>query len=329
MMMKMLMRWSLSGTLACLAWGALHSSAESRDFPARQVSLVVPFAAGGAVDIAARVLGNELAKHWGQPVIVENRPGGSTTIAAKQVAQAAPDSYTLLFTLGDTFAVVPHLAQHRSFQPLKELLPINLPAKIVNAIVVTPSIPARTLPALIDYARARPGVLRYGSAGVGSNIHLTMETLKASAKLDIQHVPYRGLAPALTATLADEVQMTVAGYSARELIDGGRIVPVAIAAQERMPAFPNVATTAEYGFGKVDSSSWLVIAAPASTPAAILQSINEDLARALNEPELRKQITERYGHVVTDVSGSAAVEQLKRLSQESEQIVRLVGLDKE
>jgi tripartite-type tricarboxylate transporter receptor subunit TctC len=306
----------------------LPSAALARDFPVRQVQIVVPFAAGGAVDVAARLFAAKLAIYWGQPVIVENRPGGSTTIAAKQVAQANPDGYSLLFTLGDTFAVVPHLAQHRTFQPMNDLVPINLVAKIVNAIVVNPSLPP-TLPAIIEYARAHPTELRYGSAGLGSNIHLTMEMLKSTAKIEIQHVPYRGLAPALTATVANEVQMTVAGHSARALIEGGRVRAVAIAAAERMPAFPTVPTTGELGFGKVDSSSWLVMAAPAKTPAAVLKVINEDLSRALNDPEFRKQLVERYGHVATNVGGAAAVEQLNRLTRTGAEAVRISGADKE
>jgi tripartite-type tricarboxylate transporter receptor subunit TctC len=308
---------------------ALPPRPMARDFPTRQVQLVVPFAAGGAVDAAARLFALKLTADWGHPVIVENRPGGSTTIAAKQVAQANPDGYTLLFTLGDTFAVVPYLAQHRAFQPMNDLVPINLVAKIVNAIVVNPSLPVDTLPSLIEYARAHPSALRYGSAGLGSNMHLTMETLKAAAKIEIQHVPYRGSAPAVTATVANEVQITVAGHQARDLVESGRLKAIAIAAQERMPAFPNVPTTGEVGYGKVDSSSYLVVATPIKTPPAVIKTINEDLSRVLNEPEFRKQLTETYGHVITNIGGAAAVGELERLAKESAETVHIAGADKE
>ena len=277
----------------------LSPGAVARDFPARQVQLVVPFAAGGAVDTAARLFALQLTAAWGQTVIVENRPGGSTTIASKQVAQANPDGYTLLFTLGDTFAVVPYLAQHRAFQPMNELVPINLAAKIVNAIVVNPSLPVETLPSLIAYARAHPTELRYGSAGLGSNMHLTIETLKAAANIEIRHVPYRGSAPAVTATVANEVQITVAGHQARDLVESGRLRAIAITAQDRMPAFPNVPTTGEVGYGKVDSSSYL--AAPIKTASGMVKTINEDLSRILDEPEFRKQLTETYGNVITNI----------------------------
>src|SRR5262249_12604055 len=277
----------------------LSPGAVARDFPARQVQLVVPFAAGGAVDTAGRVFSLPATGAWGQTVIVENRPGGSTTIAVKQVAQANPDGYTLLFTLGDTFAVVPYLAQHRAFQPMNELVPINLAAKIVNAIVVNPSLTVETLPSLIAYARAHPTELRYGSAGLGGNMHLTIETLKAAANIEIQHVPYRGSAPAVTATVANEVQITVAGHQARDLVESGRLRAIAIAAQDRMPAFPNVPTTGEVGYGKVDSSSYL--AAPIKTASGMVKTINEDLSRILDEPEFRKQLTETYGNVITNI----------------------------
>jgi tripartite-type tricarboxylate transporter receptor subunit TctC len=316
--------------LVLLAVGAaLPSHVMARDFPARQVQLVVPYAAGGAVDTAARLFAFKLAAYWGQPVIVENRPGGSTTIAVKQVAQANPDGYTLLFALGDTFGVVPHLAQHRAFQPMNDLVPINLVAKIVNAIIVNPSLPIETLPSLVEYARARPTALRYGSAGIGSNVHLTMETLKSVAKVDIQHVPYRGSAPAVTATVANEVQVTVAGHTARDLIDSGRLRAIAIAAQERMPAFPNVPTTGEVGYGQVDSSSYLIVAAPIKTPPAVVKTINEDFSRILNEPEFRKQVTETYGHVIANIGGPAAIQELERFAQASAETVRMAGADKE
>jgi tripartite-type tricarboxylate transporter receptor subunit TctC len=288
----------------------------------------VPYAAGGAVDTAARLFALKLAADWGQTVIVENRPGGSTTIAAKQVAQASPDGYTLLFALCDTFGVVPHLAHHRAFQPMNDLVPINLVAKIVNAIIVNPSLPIDTLPSLVEYARARPTALRYGSAGLGSNVHLTMETLKSVAKVEIQHVPYRGSAPAVTATVANEVQVTVAGHTARDLIDSGRLRAIAIAAQERMPAFPNVPTTGEVGYGKVDSSSYLIVAAPIKTPPAVVTTINEDLSRILNEPGFRKQLTETYGHVTTNIGGPAAIQELERFAQASAETVRISGADK-
>jgi tripartite-type tricarboxylate transporter receptor subunit TctC len=301
----------------------------ARDFPTRTVEFLVPFAAGGAVDGAARLFAAKLSTYWQQPVVVENRPGGSTTIASKQVGQARPDGHSLLFTLGDTFTVVPFLAQHRTFKPFEDLVPINLPAKIINAIVVNPGLPVKDLAGLIAYARQHPKELRYGSAGVGSNVHLTMEMLKAAAGIEIQHIPYRGSGPAVTATLANDVQITVAGYAARALIEGGKLRAIATAAAERLGAFPDIPTTIELGYPKVDSSSWFVVAAPTKTPPAILKAIDTDLGRALNDPELRRQITESYGHVITNIPEPAAIQWLRDSARTSAEAVHIAGADRE
>jgi tripartite-type tricarboxylate transporter receptor subunit TctC len=306
-----------------------RASVAASDFPNRQVQVVVPFTPGATVDIAARIFAQKMATYWGQPVIVDNRPGASTTLAARFVSQAAPDGYTLLFSLNETFTVVPHLAQHRTFQPMTDLAPIHLLATLMNAIVIHPSLPVTTLPALIDYARANPGILRYSSPGHGSNVHLAMEMLKSLAKIDIQHVPYRGLAPATTAVLTNEVQIGQAGYSARELIDGGRLRAIAIAGGERLPAFANVPTTAEVGYAKVDSSTLLMFSAPAKTPKETLDKINNDLSRALNEPEMRKHLVEARGLAIANIGMTAAPTELKRRFQEGAEMVRVSGADRE
>jgi tripartite-type tricarboxylate transporter receptor subunit TctC len=293
------------------------------------VKFIVPFAAGGAVDGAARLFAERLSTYWQQPVIVENQPGASTTIASKQVAQTRPDGHNILFTLGDTFTVVPFLAQHRSFAPFDDLIPISLPAKIVNAIVVNPELPVKDPAGLIAYARQHPKDLRYGSAGVGSNVHLTMEMLNAAAGITIQHIPYRGSGPAVTATLANEVQITVAGYAARALIESGKLRAIAIAGPERMEAFPDIPTTTELGYAKVDSSSWFVLAAPAKTPSAILKTINDDVKSVLTDPQFRKRITEGYGHVITDVAGPEAAQKLRAAARISAEAVHIAGADRE
>jgi tripartite-type tricarboxylate transporter receptor subunit TctC len=275
------------------------------------------------------VFAAKLSEFWGQPVIVENRPGASTTLASRYVAQGTPDGYNMLFTLLETFTVVPHLAAHRNFQPMSELAPINLLAKLVNAIVVNPSLPVDTLHALVEYARANPTALRYGSPGRGSNIQLSLEMLKSQAKIDIQHVAYRGIAPALTAAITNEVQITQAGYSARDLIEGGKLKAIAIAGTERLQAFSKIPTTGEFGYPKVDSSSWLMMAAPAKTPKATLDTINKDLSRVLNDPEIRKQLIEARGLVITDSSGPTMLEQIGRSFQQMAEAVKVSGSDKE
>jgi len=172
----------------------------------RLARIIVPFAPGAAVDVVGRMLAGALSAQWGRTVIVENRPGGRTLIAAEAVAHSEPDGDTLLLCLDDTFTIVPHLSNHAPLDPNKELVPINLVGTITMAMVVNPSLPVDSLPALIAYARANPSAVSYGSSGSGSLSHLAMEMLKAQAKIDMVHVPYRGLAPATTAVIAGEVQ---------------------------------------------------------------------------------------------------------------------------
>jgi tripartite-type tricarboxylate transporter receptor subunit TctC len=308
---------------------ALPSPAIAVDFPTRQVQIVVPYTPGAMVDIAARTFATKLSSYWGQPVIVDNRPGAGSTLGARLVAQAQPDGYTLLFSINETFTVVPHLATHRSFQPLSDLTPINLLATLTNAIVVNPSLPVTTLPELIAHAKANPGALRYGSPGHGSNVHLAMEMLKSLAKIDIQHVPYRGLAPATTAVIANEVHIGMAGYSGRELVESGRLRVIATAGPERLPAFGTVPTTAETGYSKVDSSTWLLIAAPAKTPKDILDKINSDLSRALNDPDMRRELIERRGLAIANIGRDTAMAHLERRSREDAEMVKVSGADRE
>jgi tripartite-type tricarboxylate transporter receptor subunit TctC len=307
---------------------ALLAPAVASDFPNRQVQFVVPYPPGAAVDITARTFANKLSSYWGQPVIVDNRPGAATTLAARQVAQAPADGYTLFFSLNETFTVVPHLAQHRSFRP-NELVPIHLLAVLMNAIVVNPSLPVKTLPELVSYAKANPTALRYSSPSHGTNVHLSMEMLKSLAQIEIQHVPYRGLAPATTAVLTNEVQIGQAGYSGRDLVDSGKLRAIAIAGPQRLPAFANIPTTAEVGYAKVDSSTLLMLSAPAKTPKEVLEKIDKDLARALAEPEMRKQLVEGRGLAIANIGMAAAPAELSRRFEAGGTMVRVSGADRE
>jgi tripartite-type tricarboxylate transporter receptor subunit TctC len=211
--------------------------------------IIVPFAPGAAVDVVGRMLASALSAQSGKTVIVENRPGGRTLIAAEAVARSEPDGDTLLFCLDDTFTIVPHLSRNAPFDPNKELVPINLVGTITMALTVNPSLPADSLPTLIAYARANPAAVSYASSGSGSLSHLAMEMLKAQAKINMVHVPYRGLAPAQTAVVAGEVQAGILGFgSSRSMIESGRLRAIAIASPERVAALPNVPTTGEGGY---------------------------------------------------------------------------------
>ena len=308
-----------------------HGAAFAQNGSSRPVRLIVPFDPGAAVDVVARILARGLAAQWDRPVIVENRAGGSTLLAAQLVARSDPDGDTLLFGLDDTFTIVPHLTKALPFDPNKKRVPVNLVGKLLMIMVANKDLPADTLPALIDLARASPGALNYGSSGPGSATHLGFEMLKASARIDIQHVPFRGLAPALTATASGVVQMTMIGYgTARGMIEEGtRIKPLVVASPERVAALPNLPTIGELGYPEVDSTSWLAVAAPAKASAATIARINDAIARELGGPtETRKQIEAR-DVVVTNIGPTPFAAEIARRYRVNEEAVRISGAQRD
>jgi tripartite-type tricarboxylate transporter receptor subunit TctC len=307
----------------------LPNCAIAKDFPTQNVQIVVPFTPGATVDATARIVASKLAAQWKHNVVVDNRPGAASSIGARYVAQAAPNGHTLLFTISDTFTVTPRLPNYQSFRPDEDLVPVTLLAKLVNAIVVNPAAPFDTLPAMIEFARANPGRLRYGSAGPGSNMHLAMEMLKSLAKVDIVHVPYKGISPATTATMSGEVEMTFAGYSAKGLIDAGRLKPIVIAGPDRLPAFATIPTTAELGYPRADSSTWLMLAAPVKTPKEVVDAISDAVRQVLVAPEVRKELTEGRGLIVQGMGPAESAKELSRLGREHADAVRISGADRE
>lgn len=305
-----------------LAWPI---AAPAQSFPSRPMRIVVPYAPGAAADALARLIANGLSAQWPHQVIVDNRPGGNTIIGAEIVARAEPDGHTLLFTSDDTFTIVPHLFRKLPIDPMRDLVPVNLSAKVSMIIVANPSVAANSLPALIAHAREHPGRLSYGSYGSGGSAHLAMEMLKSLAKVDILHVPYKGVAPAITAVVAGDVQIALAGYgTARGFLEAGRLKPLAVAAPERVAQLPNIPTLQELGYGEVDSTAWWGLAAPAKTPPDIVERIHEAVSRAMNSPESRKMIDAR-GLVLTDIGPKAFAERLAREYQSRAEAVRRSG----
>jgi tripartite-type tricarboxylate transporter receptor subunit TctC len=289
--------------------------------------IVVPFAPGAAVDAVARMLATTLSAQWGKSVIVENRPGARTFLAAEMVARSEPDGNTLLFCLDDTFTIVPQLIKDKRFDPNKELMPVALVGTIPMVLVVNPDLKVNTLPELIDYARANPTALSYSSSGAGSAPNLAMEMLKAQSKIQILHVPYRGLAPALTAVIAGEVQMAIVGYgSSRSMIEGGKVRPISIASPDRVPALPNIPTNSELGYPRVDATSRLTLAAPAKMAPAAIEKLSEAISRALNSAELRKQIESR-DIVVTNMGPKPFAAEIERLKGWNAEAIKISGAE--
>jgi tripartite-type tricarboxylate transporter receptor subunit TctC len=269
--------------------------AAAQSFPAKPVRIVVPYPPGGGVDGIARPIAERLAQRWAQPVLVENRAGGATIIGAEAVAKAAPDGYTLLLTTESTITSNPHIYPKLPYDPIRELTPVTQLISLPQMVVAHPSVTASSLKELVDLARAKPGSLNYGSYGSGSQPHLLFEALKSQTGITLAHVPYKGIAPAVTATLAGEVQLTMAAASvARGHIQAGRLKPLAIARRDRQGLMPDVPTLREAGFPDIDPQSWFGLFATGGTPRDIVAKIREDVVALFNDAEFRERtITQR------------------------------------
>lgn len=268
----------------------LCAAVHAQEFPGKPVRIVVPYPPGGGVDGMARPIADRLSRLWNQPVVVENKPGASTIIGSDFVAKAAPDGLTLLLTSDSSITSNPHLYPKMPFDPVKDLAPVTQLIDLFQMVVAHPSVPARTMQELVELAKARPGTLNYGSYGSGSQPNLLFEALKAQTGVNIAHIPYKGIAPALTAAVAGEVQMTLGGTAtSRGYFTAGRLKPLAIARQQRLPAMPDVPTLRESGFPDIDPRPWFGLFAPAGTPSAILEKIQKDVHAIITEPEFDKR----------------------------------------
>lgn len=289
-------RKMMSAVAAVLAVVAVQP-ALAQDFPARQVKIVVPYPAGGGVDGLARALTDRLGKIWNQTVIVENKGGAATMIGGESVARSAPDGYTLFLTSDSSITSNPFLFKKMTYDPIKELAPVTQLIDLHQMVVVNPSVPVSSLQELVAYAKANPDKLNYGSYGNGSQPHLLFATIQAKTGARIQQVPFRGIAPAITATLANDVQMTLGGAATTgSHTQAGKLKALAIGRKERLASFPNVPTLAEAGFGDADPRSWFGVFAPAGTPPAILNKISADIKKVLNEPEFKQRFIDSVGY---------------------------------
>jgi tripartite-type tricarboxylate transporter receptor subunit TctC len=291
------------------------------------VRIIVPFEPGAAVDVVARILARGLQAQWDRPVIVENRPGGSMILAAQLVANSKPDGNTLLLCLDELFTTLPQLSKNPPFDANKALVPVDQVAKILMILVANRALPADTLPQLVELARARPGTLSYGSSGPGSATNLAMEMLKHQANVDILHVPFRGLGPALAATASGTIQMTMIGYgTARGMLDGKQIKALAVISPQRVAALPDLPTAGELGYPQVDATSSLTLAAPAKVSAETISRLNEALSRELSgASEIRKQIEAR-DIVVTNIAGKALAQEIARRFRVNGEAARIAGV---
>ena len=285
----------LTRVAACLFAGMVALcvvvQAHAQAWPAKPVRLIVPFAAGGTTDVVARVLGQKLAEAWGQPVAIENRTGAGGNLGADAVAKAPADGYTLLMASGSILTVNPHMYKRMPFDAQRDLVPITNVATGPMLVVVNPAVPATNLKALIALAKARPGSLNFGSAGVGSQVQMAGENLAAAAGIDITHVPYKGEALGYNDLVAGQIQLMVGNIAgAAPFVITGKLRALAVTSATRSNMLPDVPTAAESGLPGFDNSGWFGLLAPAGTPAPVIEKIQQDTARLLDTTEMRARL---------------------------------------
>ncbi len=282
----------LAATSLALAAGLPQVASAQAAFPSRQVTLVVPFPPGGGPDLAARIIGEKLAPRLGQPVVVDNKPGAGALVGASFVAKAPADGHTLLLT-PNTMVISPHVLPPGAGGGVdvhKDLAPVIAPATTPLVLVANPSLGANNLKAALEAARKSPG-LAYGSAGNGSPMHFAGEMFKRSTKLDLMHVPYKGVAPSITASLAGEVKLLYVGLGgAVPHIKAGKLVPLAVTEARRSELLPEVPTATEQGVPGVEVNAWYGVFAPAATPAATIARINREINEVIKMPEVREKL---------------------------------------
>lgn len=269
---------------------AMPGLARAEDFPTRRVTLIVPFPAGGPVDITAREIGQKLSTAWGQPVIVENRPGADAVIGAQAVATAAPDGYTIL-VCAIHHSVHPSVKAKLPYDLLKDFRPISGGATFPIIVVANKDAPFSNVRELIAYAKANPGKLSYGSAGVGGGTHLAGEMFKSLAGVDLLHVAHRGSAPAMTSVLGNHVQLMFAdGPTAIPQIEAKTVKAIAVGSPKRSELVPEIPTMIEEGLAGYECYSWAGLVVPAATPTPIVEKINAGVVAALRDPEVKARL---------------------------------------
>jgi tripartite-type tricarboxylate transporter receptor subunit TctC len=280
-------------TASAVAIAVLWTSftgAQVKEYPVKPVRLINPFAPGGPVDFVGRSVGQELSKIWGQPVVVDNRPGAGTTLGAGLVARAPPDGYTLMVTSVST-VVAASVYPNLPFDAAKDFAPVAIVAYTPLMFGVHPSLPAKSVQEFVSFAKAKPGQVRYGSAGQGTITHLSGELFKSLAKIDLVHVPYKGGAPSVAATTAGEVQ-SVFDQSAALLphVKAGKLRALGVTSTKRVDIAPDVPTFVESGVAGFEVIVWNAILAPAGTPRAIVETLNAHINRVLGQAELRDRL---------------------------------------
>lgn len=308
--------------LAFVLLSCLSASAVAQAYPAKPIRLINPFAPGGTGEIIFRMLAPAIEERLGQRIVIESRAGAGGNIGAEIVAHAPADGYTLLLGTTNIYAINQFIFKKMTFDPLKAFAPVSLVADVPSVFYVSNEVPARDLREFVAWAKANPGKVNYASPGNGTTPHLNVELLAQIADLKLVHVPYKGLQPSMAAVVANEVQLYLGGLGAGHgLLRAGKMKAIAVGSKERLAAAPDIPTLAESGYRDFVASNWFALAAPAGTPAPILERWSTEVRRALHVPETHKKITD-LGMVVV---GSTPAELGRQWSEEArlwERVIR-------
>jgi len=286
-----------------------------QDWPSRPVTMINPFAAASAVDVVTRLVAQRLTQNLGRPFVVENRTGASGNIGTEAVAKAKPDGQMFLVGSPGTMAINPFLFKKLPYDAVADFVPVITLVSFPQVLIVNPSVPAKNVEELVAYAKGRPGKLNYSSAGIGTTSHLAMELVKSAAGIDMVHVPFRGGAPATQAVIAGDVQVGIEGLpSLPAHLKAGTIRAIAVTSSARAAALPNVPALAET-IRDFDAAAWIIVFAPAGTPAAIVERMSQESARALQDPELKAKLNDMGATVVGTNPAQTAAFHRKELAK--------------
>ncbi len=292
---------------------ALPLAAEAQNYPNKPIRWIVPYTGGGITDVVTRVVTQKIGTSLGQPIVVDNRPGANSILGADLVAKAAPDGYTILTVIAAHAANATLYAGKLPFDPVKSFIPISLAGIAPLILTANNNFPAKDVKELIAYAKANPGKVNFGSSGIGAAAHLTTELLKQTAGIDMVHVPYKGTAPALTALMANDIQILVDVPSTlMPHVRGGKIKALAMFSANRIQGAPEVPTMAQAGGPALESSTWVLFLAPAGTPRDIVNRLSAETAKAINQSDIK----DRFNQIGIEPVGNGPEQAARFLADE-------------
>jgi tripartite-type tricarboxylate transporter receptor subunit TctC len=318
----------IAGATLVLAGVFAHGDAraQAQDFPNKPVRLIVPYTSGGGTDAIARPLAQRLSEKWGQPVVIENKPGAGTAIGAEMVARAPADGYTLLISDATTYAINPHVYRKLAYDPLKDFAPVAIVCRYTPVVVVHPQVPAKTFGEFVAWIKSQPGKQSYGSFGNGTYAHVAIEGLKRETGMDMVHVPYRGGAPVVTDLLAGQIAFTMATITNfLQHHNAGKLRILAAATEKRPALMPDLPTINETVPG-YSVNVFVAVAAPAGTPSAITKKISDDIAAIIADPDYREKFLNKQFFEPVGSTREEFATVLQRDNERWRDIVQRVGV---